>query len=111
MQIGLTRRFARRPTIPVLGWSLLFSTGTPLPLCLQNLENNGFVLRLCARSLSLQDLQAKSREHGSYGEAPRILGPVLELGGRHLERARETMLSPGSDCQRSKLILQITYAE
>ncbi len=39
----------------------------PPPLILQNLENTGFILRLCARSLSLQELQAKSREHRSYG--------------------------------------------
>jgi hypothetical protein len=32
MQIRLTWRLLRRPTIPVLGWSLLFSTGYPPPL-------------------------------------------------------------------------------
>jgi hypothetical protein len=53
---------------PKLGRSLLFSTGyPPLPFEMQNLENKRFILPLCARSLSLQELHAKSREHGSYG--------------------------------------------
>jgi hypothetical protein len=39
--------------------------GTPLPYRVQNLENKGSNFSLFARSLSLQDLHAKSREHGS----------------------------------------------
>ena len=47
--------------------------GTPLPpLILQNLENKRFISPLGAKSLSLQDLYAKSREHGSYGGRERI---------------------------------------
>jgi|ERR1022692_2478037 hypothetical protein len=41
--------------------------GTPLPFRVQNIENKGFTFRLCARSLSLQELRAKSRQHRSYG--------------------------------------------
>jgi hypothetical protein len=47
--------------------SLLFGTGYPSPVSLQNPENKGSILRLCARSLSLQELRAKSGEHWSYG--------------------------------------------
>ena len=55
-----------RSGIPILGRSLLFGMGTPLPpLFLQNLEKKRFIRRLSARSLSLRDLHAKSREHGS----------------------------------------------
>jgi len=40
---------------------------------MQNLENKRFILPLCARSLSLKDLHAKSREHGSYGGRRTVL--------------------------------------
>ena len=54
--------------VPVIGRSLPFGTQyPPSPLLLQNLENKQVILRLRARSLSLKDLHAKSREHGSYG--------------------------------------------
>jgi hypothetical protein len=47
--------------IPALGGSLLSGTGYPSPLFfLQNLENKRFILSLCARSLSLKELEAKS---------------------------------------------------
>src|ERR1700730_2712854 len=52
--------------------------GTPSPFGLQNLENKRSLLRLCARSLSLQELRAKSREHRSYAG-----GDVLRDKGRH----------------------------
>ena len=46
---------------------------------MQNIENKRLILSLCARSLSLKELQAKSREHGSYRGPPRVnssdLGP------------------------------------
>ena len=58
---------------------------------MQNLENKRFILPLCARSLSLKDLHAKSREHGSYGGAARTLCPVLEPGRvQHLKRGMES---------------------
>jgi hypothetical protein len=45
------------------------------PFCLQNLENKRVKFRLWARSLSLEELHAKSREHGSYGGCEAV-GPV-----------------------------------
>jgi len=64
---------------PTLGRSLLFSIGAPLPpVAAQNLENKRFILRLCARSLSLKELHAKSREHGSYGRGSI---PIWESAG------------------------------
>jgi hypothetical protein len=52
----------------------------PLSPCrLQNLENKGLKLSLCARSLSLQELHAKSRQHGSYGCACRARLSVLGI--------------------------------
>src|SRR5271165_378021 len=39
----------------------------PSPCRLQNLENKGLESRLWARSLSLRELRAKSREHRGYG--------------------------------------------
>ena len=39
----------------------------PPPFILQNLEKTRVILPLCARSLSLKELRAKSREHWSYG--------------------------------------------
>jgi hypothetical protein len=59
----------------------------PPPLVVQNLENKRFILSLCARSLSLKELHAKSREHGSYSSclAPLCSGLVLDDGtGRKL---------------------------
>jgi hypothetical protein len=38
----------------------------PPPFRVQNLENKRSNLRLCTRSLSLEELHAKSREHESY---------------------------------------------
>jgi len=57
-----------RPRFPVMRRSLLFSIrgDPPSPFCLQNLENKASNSRLYARSLSLQELRAKSREHWSY---------------------------------------------
>ena len=93
---------ARVPApLPKVG-SLLFSTGTPLPpFVLQNLEKTRVILPLCARSLSLKELHAKSREHWSYGgrDVP------FWNSARHLERGLEAAPSPGSDCQRSTIIL------
>ncbi len=61
--------------------------GTPSPrLDSQNIENKQFNLRLCARSLSLQELHAKSREHGSYGGCWR---PVLGTEKNILEQGLE----------------------
>ena len=58
--------------------SLLSSTGTPPPpLILQNLGNKGVILPLCARSLSLKELHAKSREHGGCADAKGVLRPIL----------------------------------
>ena len=55
---------------------LLSSTGTPPPPFIsQNLEKTRFILRLSARSLSLKELHAESREHWSYGGARR---PILK---------------------------------
>jgi hypothetical protein len=51
----------------------------PPPYAMQNLENKRYILRLCARSLSLQELHAKSREHGSYGDADRPGSAILGL--------------------------------
>jgi hypothetical protein len=84
--------------------------GYPLPpYSVQNLENKGSNLRLGARSLSLQELHAKSREHGSYGGRDGLashFGIHFELGrARHLERGLEATPAPGSDCQRSTIIL------
>jgi hypothetical protein len=80
--------------------------GTPPPCAVQNLENKRSKFRLCARSLSLQELHAKSREHGSYGWGVEGRGSVLEL---RLEwqpaEAGRFRLSPGSDYQRSSIIL------
>jgi hypothetical protein len=39
---------------------------------------NASILRLPSRSLSLQELRAKSREHGSYGECGVLLGPFWD---------------------------------
>ena len=58
---------------------------------MQNLENKRSNLRLCARSLSLQDLHAKSREHGSYGgrdEGRFRFGTELVAGARPLDSGR-----------------------
>ena len=51
-----------------------FSGYPPPPLRAQNLKNKRFILSLCARSLSLQELHAKSREHRSYGRSTRCPG-------------------------------------
>src|SRR5208282_1800446 len=60
--------------------SLLFTSSYPPlpPLRLQNLENKRFILPLPARSLSLKDLYAKSREHWGYGG---VALPFWEKGG------------------------------
>ena len=49
----------------------------PSPFCAQNPENKDFNFRPYARSLSLQELYAKSRDHGSYGREATSLRPVL----------------------------------
>ena len=56
----------------------------------QNLENKRFNLRLRAKSLSLQELRAKSREHGSYACPRRGLRSVLglDIGGGEPQIAR-----------------------
>ena len=75
--------------IPVLERSLLF--GTPLPpLFAQNLENKRFILAPRARSLSLKELHAKSREHWSYGPGASGSRPSLEVG-----QGLEATPSPG----------------
>jgi hypothetical protein len=48
---------------------------TPSPYAVQNLENKGSNFSLRARSLSLRELHAKSREHGSYGWHVGARGP------------------------------------
>src|SRR5208282_3121850 len=69
------KRFPHRDGV----YCLLF--GTPLPpVILQNPEKTRFILRLCARSLSLKELHAKSRQHGSYGWQAAVLTVPLELG-------------------------------
>ena len=50
--------------------------GTPLPPVFWN---HGARAGLPPRSLNLQDLHAKSREHGSYGRRSKAHGSVLEL--------------------------------
>jgi hypothetical protein len=57
-----------------------FSTAYPPPCRLQNLETKRLKFRLCARSLSLQGLQAKSREHWSYGPSKRQLAAHFGTG-------------------------------
>ena len=82
----------RRPvaTRSILELSLLFGTGyPPSPSALQNLENKRFKILLCARSLSLKELYAKSREHRSYG-GPAV--PFWERAGR--PDVAMTVLSP-----------------
>ena len=49
----------------------------PLPHLSAKSRNKRSVLRLYARSLSLRELRAKSREHRSYGRQERETGPVL----------------------------------
>jgi hypothetical protein len=66
-------------------------TEYPLPCGVQNLENKGLLLRLCARSLGLQELHAKSREHGSYGWPSSRFGTA---GNWTTRRRRHTILSP-----------------
>jgi hypothetical protein len=78
----------------------------PPPLVFQNLENKRFILSLCARSLSLKELRAKSREHGSYGCQSGCPGSLLELGWR---RGDGMEVALGSDCQGTAVILQIMY--
>jgi hypothetical protein len=51
----------------------------PSPDWAQNIENTRFILRLCARPLSLQELHAKSREHGGYADSVEASSPTLEL--------------------------------
>src|SRR5271166_1828251 len=65
----------------------------PSPFWLQNLENNGSILGLCARSLSLQELQAKSREHGSCGGCE---GLASHFGTGYLE--------PGPRQRRGRIV-------
>jgi len=64
----------------------------PPPCPVQNIENKGLNLRLCARSLSLPELRAKSREHGSYGWPGVGSRPVLGLG-LELDWARQEFVS------------------
>jgi hypothetical protein len=78
----------------------------PPPLSVQNLENKRSILRLCARSLRLQELHAKSREHGSYAE---VEVPFWNQASIFWSRVRKPQSSPRSDCQRSNIILQIMY--
>jgi len=53
---------------PKLGEFTVYLLDNPLPpFVLQNLGNKGVILPLCARSSSLKELHAKSREHWSYG--------------------------------------------
>jgi hypothetical protein len=94
--------------------------GTPLPCRVQNLENKRVKLSLCARSLSLQELHAKSRQHGSYGCARRTRRSVLGLAGLltsclsprwgfwvlapfPMAYAMGCILSPLCGCNRSRL--------
>jgi len=46
---------------------------------MQNLGNKRFTSPPCARSLSLKELRAKSREHGSYAWGATVLRPISEL--------------------------------
>jgi hypothetical protein len=85
-------------------------------------------LRLCARSLSLRELRAKSREHGSYGWCRSRFGirtgsfsplglcsflgsdPTALRCGLHSFAAlplRKGVQRLGSDCQRSRVIQEI----
>ncbi len=66
--------FAARPSVPIWECYQLVLV-PPSPVGLQNLENKGLILRLCARSLSSKELHAKSREHWSYaGGGCSVLG-------------------------------------
>ena len=69
------------------------------PFILQNLEKTRFILRLSARSLSLKNLYAKSREHGSYELGTDRLHPILRFGSRSLHL----------DCQKSYITFEIIY--
>src|SRR5208282_4583713 len=71
--------------------------GTPPPLFgVQNLENKRLILRLCARSLSLKKLHAKSREHGSYGRCGPGRGSVLELALAFRQMAKHPLSAVGN---------------
>jgi|HubBroStandDraft_2_1064218.scaffolds.fasta_scaffold23438_3 hypothetical protein len=63
--------------------------GPPSPCWLQNLVNKRFKFCPCARSLSLQELHAKSRQHGTYPWRPWPALPDLGLGLKGRERAGE----------------------
>ena len=90
---------------PVLEQSLLFGTGyPPSPLGLQNLENKRLKFSLCARSLSLQDLHAKSREHGSYDAC---IASTRSISGIHRDRCAPNLPMAFMNCQRAKVIQQI----
>jgi len=60
-----------------------------------------YSLSICARSLSLQELYAKSREHGSYGwpHQARASHFGTETLFGLLETCVEATPSPGSDCR------------
>jgi hypothetical protein len=86
-------------------------TGPPSLLCAQNLESKRFTFRPCARSLSLQELQAKSREHGSYGGNSEVRSSVSERAGpgsRHRTRSgsapfAQVRAGPGCAAARIRL--------
>jgi hypothetical protein len=90
-RVGKTRRHPWCPRLSHIGPEVLeFSLGTPPPLsCLQNPENKGSILRLCARSLSLQELYAKSREHGGYAWGATWRRSSLELPGSQRQIVKE----------------------
>src|ERR1700675_1640135 len=60
----------------------------PSPYRAHNIENKRVKSSLCARSLSLQELQAKSREHGSLWRCVTAYGSTLEPWGMELERGK-----------------------
>jgi hypothetical protein len=79
----------------------------PSPCRAQNLENRDLSFRLPARSLSLQELCAKSRDHGSYGReadpfAFHFGNIIAGFGSQRLGREI-------SDCQRSTIIFTIIH--
>jgi hypothetical protein len=84
--------FSRTGGFPFWDGVYCLVLGTPpSPCCVQNIENMRVILRLCARSLSLKELRAKSRQHGSYS----VRRPGTE------SRFGTWRCTCGSDCQRT----------
>src|SRR5579863_6141534 len=81
--------------IPIAGRQVHCLVSDP-PCWLQNPENKRSTLRLCARSLNLQDLHAKSSEPGGSGRRC-AYRPILKLA------SWENRL----DLQRSFIIFEI----